>query len=207
MHLIAELGTLGSKCRAHFFFYLGRQDWQTFSISVLLPSVCIWTESGRRRWVQWSIKRSITCICYSPILKLRKTQARADPCCPPGKIDSMTNPPLSQLFISSIFISETEQKLSSVSNQFHVYHTSLCSASLSYSLNLYFVFSFFFFRGLPLHDICYLHSRGKRITVARSRVTLRVSQDALCCVIKILPKGFSSGQQHLAPAYAQVIQL
>lgn len=144
MHLIAELGTLGSKCRAHFFFYLGRQDWQTFSISVLLPSVCIWTESGRRRWVQWSIKRSITCICYSPILKLRKTQARADPCCPPGKIDSMTNPPLSQLLISSIFISETEQKLSSVSNQFHVYHTSLCSASLSYSLNLYFVFSFFF---------------------------------------------------------------
>lgn len=34
-----------------------------------------------------------------------------------------------------------------------------------------------------------------------------MSQDALWCIINILPKGFSSGQQHLAPAYAQVIQL
>lgn len=173
-------------------------------MDVLLPSVCSWTERGLRRWVKWSIERSITCLCY---IKAEKNS---------GQIRSTL--PSCKHWLHDQSHSVPCPSSSSVlpSHQRHSKSLPLLVASFMYITppSVHFSFSWlqfeswnFFLVCLPLHIICCLYSRGKRIIVARSTVPLRLSQDALWCIINILPKDFSSGQQPLAPAYAQVIQL
>lgn len=157
-----------------------------------------------RRYDQWSAMRLIVCIS-SRAREITQARSRAYPLYSPEKISFSWQIPPYQL--SQSLINSTQKKNLSllVACSMSLTHFSLCF-HFPWLWLIFSIFLLIYFR-LPLHVTHYLNFRGKRITVARSAVILRLIQDALGCTINILSKGFSSDQQYIAPANAQVIRL